>query len=163
MNDVRALYIPSNMTKSVIFRLYEQATKKEKMRVVVDNTFGKLRQKYCPNILTMKPATDLCNQCQENVLNIAGAANANTAKLNVYRHHLKRAEVQRQYYNAWRSRAKTQSETDGKTFVVLSFDFAESVRYPRSPQQVGVSYFRTPRKCSVFGIRNERTDIQHMY
>ena len=47
------------------------------------------------------------------------------------------------------------------TYKVISFDFAEKVHYPHSPQQVGSAYFKTPRKCGIFGIHNERTKVQH--
>ena len=34
----------------------------------------------------------------------------------------------------------------------VSFDYAQNVLIPHSPQQVGPTYFKTPRKCHLFGI-----------
>lgn len=35
---------------------------------------------------------------------------------------------------------------------VLSFDFAQNLSYPSSAQQIGKSYFKSGRKCELFGI-----------
>lgn len=44
--------------------------------------------------------------------------------------------------------------------MVLSFDFAQNVSYPVSPQSPGSAYFKSNLKCSIFGILNERTKVQ---
>ena len=36
--------------------------------------------------------------------------------------------------------------------VHYSFDFAQQVHYPHNPLQPGPMYFKTARKCAVFGI-----------
>ena len=36
-----------------------------------------------------------------------------------------------------------------------SWDYAQQVHYPHHAMQVGPIYFRTPRKCNVFGICSE--------
>ena len=36
-----------------------------------------------------------------------------------------------------------------------SFDFAQQVHYPSNPQQPGPIYFKTPRKCGIFGVMAE--------
>ena len=33
-----------------------------------------------------------------------------------------------------------------------SFDFAQQIHYPSNPQQPGPIYFKTPHKCTVFGV-----------
>ena len=35
------------------------------------------------------------------------------------------------------------------------FDFAQQVHYPSNPMQPGPIYFKTPRKCGVFGVMTE--------
>lgn len=50
-----------------------------------------------------------------------------------------------------------------KKFSVFSFNFAKNIHYPTSPQQAGPAYFKTARKCSVFGIHDERSGIQGNY
>ena len=34
----------------------------------------------------------------------------------------------------------------------LSFDFAQQVHYPHNPLQPGPMYFKTARKCAIFGV-----------
>ena len=36
--------------------------------------------------------------------------------------------------------------------VHVSFDFAQQLHFPSSPQQVGTLYFLTPRKCQLFSV-----------
>ena len=36
-----------------------------------------------------------------------------------------------------------------------SFDFAQQVHFPSNPMQPGPMYFKTPRKCGVFGVMAE--------
>lgn len=67
--------------------------------------------------------------------------------------HVRAAQNQRDYYKTW------IMNTDDST-KVLSFDFAQTVHYPVSPQQPGSAYFATARKCAVFGITNEKEKIQ---
>ena len=40
----------------------------------------------------------------------------------------------------------------GPNTVHYSFDFAQQVHYPHNPLQPGPMYFKTARKCAVFGI-----------
>ena len=40
----------------------------------------------------------------------------------------------------------------GPVFAHYSFDFAQQVHYPHNPLQPGPMYFKTARKCAVFGV-----------
>ena len=40
----------------------------------------------------------------------------------------------------------------GPLRVHYSFDYAQQVHYPHNPIQPGPMYFKTPRKCSIFGV-----------
>ena len=40
----------------------------------------------------------------------------------------------------------------GPEYAHYSFDFAQQVHYPHNPLQPGSMYFKTARKCAVFGI-----------
>ena len=40
----------------------------------------------------------------------------------------------------------------GPDFAHYSFDFAQQVHYPHNPLQPGPMYFKTARKCAVFGV-----------
>ena len=47
--------------------------------------------------------------------------------------------------------------------VHYSFDFAQQIHFPNSPQQVGPLYFLTPRKCQLFGVCCEGSGKQVNY
>ena len=44
-----------------------------------------------------------------------------------------------------------------KTTLHYSRDYAQQVHIPHHAQQVGPIYFKTPRKCNVFGVCSERS------
>ena len=45
----------------------------------------------------------------------------------------------------------------------FSFDFAQQIHFPNSPQQVGPLYFLTPRKCQLFSVCCEAKSEQVNY
>jgi len=173
-NFEKAIKLSSADTKSVVYRKYCVAVDETPGKWKVCRTsFNDIWRKFLPHISCQKPATDLCDVCQQNVLCIQRAANIDdndaekTAALADAMDHIEKAKLQRDHYNMWRNKAKSQTETEfrgvkGK-FQVLSFDFAEQIHYPSNPQQVGKSYFKTARKCGIFGVHDERTNIQSNY
>ena len=44
-----------------------------------------------------------------------------------------------------------------------SFDFAQQIHYPITPQQPGTIFFQTPRKCGIFGVMAEAVQQQINY
>lgn len=69
-------------------------------------------------------------------------------RISSFMDHIQKAKSQRAYYKKFCT--ETNEDAD-----VRSFDFAQNVNYPVSPQQPGSAYFKAGRKCSVFGITNE--------
>ena len=47
----------------------------------------------------------------------------------------------------------------GPDSLHYSFDFAQQVHYPHNPLQPGPMYFKTARKCAVFGVFFHAHDI----
>ena len=47
--------------------------------------------------------------------------------------------------------------------VHYSFDFAKQIHYPADPLQPGPIYFKTPRKCGIFGVHCEKLKKQMNY
>ena len=44
-----------------------------------------------------------------------------------------------------------------------SFDFAQNIQYPCNPQQPGPAYFKSARKCRIFGVCCEPLCFQVNY
>jgi hypothetical protein len=179
--EYRALKLPAADTKLSVYKKYVKAREQiPDSRIMGSSSFFKLWTACTPHIYATKPSSDLCNVCRLNVRNIQRAGlqgtddkndtNPDTGKeaaVHKATEHLNRAKRQREWYNTRREQA-AQQETltiDGitGTFRVLSFDFAEQVHYPSNPAQVGPMYFKTPRKCSMFGMQDEKTHVQTNY
>ena len=47
------------------------------------------------------------------------------------------------------------ADCSNQLFTCYSFDFAQQIHIPSNPQQPGPMYFKTPRKCGVFGVLAE--------
>ena len=56
---------------------------------------------------------------------------------------------------------KSDDVLDGELHI--SFDYAQNMLIPNNPQQVGPIYFKTPRKCHLFGICSESLPKQVNY
>ncbi|XP_071056005.1 uncharacterized protein [Onthophagus taurus] len=157
--DYRVMKLPSNETNSSVYRKYIASLQDDEPKMS-NRSFRTIWAKYIPYVTTMKPADDLCDICRGNTLSIALTKNIpdieREQKLNQFLEHLHRARNQRAHYKSW-------CENTDDTAVVLSFDFAQTVHYPLSPQQPGTAYFKATKKCGVFGITNAKLKIQHMY
>ena len=88
-SDVKLL--PSSTTKHAIWELYLQAAATSLMRAVAYSTFTQLWRQLLPNIVVMKPMSDLCWVCQQNSTAITRSAN---------RPEEEKSTVSRQYMHA---------------------------------------------------------------
>ena len=125
------LLLPSDKTKSEICDLYNEAARVEGYRQISLSEFKKIWLEQCPNILIMKPATDLCPKCQRYVHNISIAGNLTEEEKKVileeYTEHIDRAKGQREYYKSKCMQSKDtfstldihQKETGTLTFIFL--------------------------------------------
>ena len=67
--------LPSSTTKHTLWELYLQAAASSSMRAVAYPTFTQLWRQLLPNVVVMKPMSDLCWVCQQNSTAIMRAAN----------------------------------------------------------------------------------------
>lgn len=177
VTDCRVVLLPARDSKERLYRKYVSTITKldaENVRIVSSRSFRKTWQRECSHIRISKPATDLCNTCRENTSLILKSADVldeedveKNAAIAAAQEHLNQARIQREHYNEWRTRARTQSTIDingtERSFAVLSFDFAEQIHYPSRARTVGPEYFKTARKCGIFGVHDERTGVQTNY
>ena len=117
--------------------------------------------------------TDLCLTCQQNTTKLVQAANLPEHEkadcIKAQREHLICTQVQREFYRKTCSDATTafnqiEAETNlNETHepcsfngtMHYSFDYAQQVHFPSNPMQPGPIYFKTPRKCGIFGVMCE--------
>ncbi len=170
----KALLLPSDCSKSELYRQYVHACTLDSKKAVSWGKFHSLWTELLPHIDTMRPASDLCLQCQNNATLILQSANLSeeekSEKLKAAGAHLTAAKGQREYYNTQSKTAKDEWEsyrqgTDASYTGTMhySFDYAQNVSYPSNPQQPGPAYFKSARKCGVFGVTCEPLSFQVNY
>ncbi|XP_061190944.1 uncharacterized protein LOC133199075 [Saccostrea echinata] len=128
----------------------------------------------------MKPCTNLCHFCQHFSHQLSTVSNMNDEEkaeiLSTYTQHVSQAKQQRDYY-------RRQCTTSKEAFVSLpeeckqtgnapcsvdmemhySWVYAQEVHFPHHAQQLGSIFFKTPRKCNVFGVYCEGSGKQVFY
>lgn len=165
--DYKVMLLPSDMSKSAVYRMYTKSCENDPSSQISLSTFTSLWNQLCPYVAVMKPATDLCFVCQQNANFLMKAANlpdtVKSDKLTEVQTHLSNARSQRLHYNKQCESAKNALEKDPLNEMHYSFDYAQQVHYPFNAQQPGPIFFKTPRKCGVFGVACEATLTQVNY
>ena len=143
--------------------------------------FTDLWKRFHPNVVVAKPMTDLCFTCQQNTSKLLRAANLPEAEksecVQAQQQHLTSVQTERELYRKVCEEAKRSfeavedqidlDECHGScsltTTMHYSFDFAQQVHIPSNPMQPGPIYFKTPRKCAIFGVMCEAIPRQVNY
>ena len=171
------LLLPTDCTKISVYRAYEAAATASKFKCVSLSTFRQSWLDFCPNILIMKPATDLCWLCQKNASAAKRAltepAEVRSAVSMATIKHIEKFKLERSVYTAVCEETKRAllptsalgehpcNSWDSK--MHYSFDFAQQIHYPSNPLQPGPIFFKTPRKCGIFGVCCEALSSQVNY
>ena len=154
--NYRVMLLPSDMSKSAVNRFYVKACESGQAHCVSHRTFENILKYLCPYIAAMKPATGLCHTGQQNANLLMKSANVpdqlKSQRLQDAQKHLELAQIQWQHYNDQCTAAK-KSMMDGEASVMhCSFDYAQQVHYLCHAQQPGPIFFKTARKCGIFGV-----------
>lgn len=124
--------------------------------------FCDLWNQLCPFMLIMRPATDLCWTCQKNNNKIRKTVNLPEAEkeeaVRIQEEHLIISSGERENYKKCCEEAKDSDFTFGREpcsfngTMHYSYDYAQQLHYPSDPLQPSPIFFKTPRKCSLFGV-----------
>ena len=178
-DDVQVL--SSNETKISVWRVYTDTCKASGEQAVCYSKFADMWQQFHPNVVVSKPMSDLCFTCQQNTTKLLRAANLPDQEksdcIRAQQDHLDCAQREREFYRSTCSVAATtfkrvEAETnfnesrkacsfDGT--MHYAFDYAQQVHIPGNPMQPGPIYFKTPRKCGIFGVSCEAVPRQINY
>lgn len=176
----KVLLLPSDTTSADVHSIYEQLAEEMNFRSVHLRTFQRTWHDLCPFITIMKPCTDLCQRCQVFSHQLSMVANMNDEEkehvLSEYSQHVSDAKQQRDHYRQQCTNSKDtfvslpeRSKQPGNPPCSLdinmhySWDYAQQVHFPHHAQQVGPIFFKTPRKCNVFGVCCEGSGNQVFY
>ncbi|KAK2562754.1 hypothetical protein P5673_014472 [Acropora cervicornis] len=168
--DVRLL--PSQMSKASVWRVYSTAMEAQSKWPVGYSKSVDLWNQLIPHIVIMRPMSDLWFTCQHNNSQIVRSANLpeslKSACVRAQEEHLARENGERSFYKSTIKALKptVQQVLEANHGVVprnnpscslqgrmnYSYDYAQQVHYPSNPLQPGPIYFKTLRKCSIFGV-----------
>lgn len=133
---------------------------------VGQSKFYKLWCSLVTSIDTMKPSSDLCFECQQNISQIMRSAHlSEEAKSELLRHaeaHFHLAKVERERYMSQTAECKNPN-INNYYKMHYSFDYAQQVHFSSNPQQPGPAFFLTARKCQIFGVACEPLVTQVNY
>ena len=167
--DSRVLLLPTDMPKARVYREYETLCHNIHETPVGRTKFYQVWKETRPFIVTMKPADDLCFECQKLTTALSNCGHLSDDKshrLADYTNHLDLAKQARADYNQQiiSCRDAYNSATVGEDVPIhYSYHFAQQVHFPNNPLQPGPAYFLTARKCQIFGVACEPLGRQVNY
>jgi hypothetical protein len=179
------ILLPSVLNYTSVHRSYHLSLLEQDEISVGYKTFVRVWQDNCPHVVFNKPRTDLCMTCEnfkKDLNRISSDLNEKREieKERVYKSalaHIEHAKTERSYYKACSKLAESHYQKLGlKNFPKrpikantrnimqhYSWDFAQQLLYPYEDQQVGPIYFKTARKCQLFGVCCEGIPRQTNY
>lgn len=125
--------------------------------------------------------TDLCLTCHQNTSKLLRSANLpdneKSQCILAQQEHLNCVQTEREFYRNTCSESKNNLQRLADTIefdephdpcsidtvIHYSFDFAQQIHTPSNPMQLGPIYFKTPRKCGIFGVMCEAVPQQVNY
>ena len=173
--------LSSSDTKVHVWNSFKRACEESNKQVVSYSKFTLLWKQFHPNVVVAKPMTDLCFTCQQNTTKLLRAAGLQDSEksdcVQAQQEHLNSVQMERELYRAVCEQTKCifeavedQIDVDERheacslaTTMHYSFDFAQQVHFPSNPMQPGPIYFKTPRKCAIFGVMCEAIPRQVNY
>lgn len=173
--------LSSAESKKNVWEFYQESCNDGDLRPVCYSLFLELWEELIPWVVIAKPATDLCWECQQNNNKIFKNANRSEEEkmitLGDQMKHLDNANAEREYYKSQCAQAKEDLSSNFPDFspfeqyqpcsfigtAHISWDYAQQLHYPSDPFQPGPLYFKTSRKCALFGICNDAVNHQINY
>ncbi|XP_074634268.1 uncharacterized protein LOC141892822 [Acropora palmata] len=168
-------------TKMRVWNSFKNVCEESNKQTVSYTKFNELWKQFHPNLVVAKPMSDLCFTCQHNTSKLLRAANLPEEEksecVQAQQAHLNLVKMERELYRNVCDEATSnfkaiddQIDIDERheacslrKTMHYSFDFAQQVHIPSNPMQPGPIYFKTPRKCSIFGVMCEAIPRQVNY
>ena len=178
-DDIKLL--SSSETKMSVWRDFTAACERSDKQSVSYSKFKVLWEQFHPNVVVAKPMTDLCVTCQENTAKLVRSANLPECEksecVRAQQEHLNTVKRERELYREVCEESKQGFQTVENTIQLserhdpctldctmhYSFDYAQQIHIPSNPMQPGPIFFKTPRKCGIFGVMCEGITRQVNY
>ena len=155
------------MPKSQVYRGYLEACEKKNQTPVGRSKFYNIWKEILPHVDTMKPASDLCFDCQQLMSPISKSGHLSeeekTERIQKVETHLSIAKAERDLYNREIRLNKESLDIIGSIEdshhradeIHVSYVFAHQLHCLNNTQQPGLAYFLSMRKCQLFGVTCE--------
>ena len=155
----KVVALPSDLTKVFVYGKYKAACDENGWLTAGRSKFYEVWQDLLPHISVSTPSTDLCFTCQQNTMSLQKSVclpeEEKVSLLESAQKHLLQAKTEREYYNNQVEAAQTARKSPNPRIAHYSYDFAQQIHYPYDAQQTGPEYFKTARKCGLFGVCND--------
>lgn len=164
--------LPSSETKIGVRRVYEAASKAADKHPVSYLKFLQIWGQFYPYVVISKPMTDLCITCQQNTNKLQRAAKK-VECIRAHQDHINSVQSERDFYRTSCANSQKTLETNDTVLNCANrnacslngtmhylFYYAQQVHIPSNPLQPGPIYFKTPRKCGIFGVMCEAVPQQ---
>ena len=163
LRDTEGYYLATDETKMKIYTEYLQAAREDGRVPVKSSSFYSLWNQLVPEVKILTPQTDLCDVCHDHCRNIMHSGHlSENEKRNIFAAgvaHIDAVKAEREYYNSQIGRAREEENASH-----ISFDYAQQIHYPYDSEKVGSAFFKTARKCGIFGVCEESPeDVQVNY
>ena len=164
-----------------VWRNFEASCKATGKQAVSYPKFVELWEQFHPTVVVAKPMSDLCETCQQNTTKLLRSANLPDheksecvrkqkehlalaqAERNVYKEACKEAEINFKRIKDTTDLSAPHESCSFRGTMHYSLDYAQQVHIPSNPMQPGPIYFKTPRKCGIFGMICEAIPRQVNY
>lgn len=97
-------FTPQPMNNTTVTIILYCKIVEDEPETIPTSSFSRLWKTFCPDVVSQRPMTDLCDFCQENFVNLnklAGRTDEEKQQqLDAMKAHLPKADTERQYYNA---------------------------------------------------------------
>lgn len=183
--------LPSMYSMKRVWDEYRTSKKSAREASIGYRSFVRIWNDGCQDIRIQGAKTDVCDRCTELRKKIAFSRNEKEIEdaTDEMQEHITAYSAARGWYNSeiartlasWQkvpssiqnlitSRMINSSRAPMKVAqnsvdvdMHYSFDYAQKISFPHSPQQQGKIYFLTPRRCELFGVCSEPLSRQVMY
>ena len=168
LNNLKVQLLPSSESKASIWWQCRKVSKEKHLNAVSYSKFVALWNTFTPYIVGMTPASDLCSLCHLNNAKISQNVNVSEHKklkcLGDQEMHPQEAKSERDFMKRNVAACKEvlqdsvidllspRPSCSLKGTIHYSDDYAQQVHILSNPQQPGPIYFKTQRKCGLFGI-----------
>ena len=163
LRETEGYFLSTKEKKLGIYNEYKRAAEEDNRKPVKLSSFYSFWNQLTPVVKVLSPETDLCDVCHDHCKGLMYSGHLTEdekrKRFAAGVAHIDAARAEREYYNGQIGLA----QEDGN-ISHISFDYAQQIHYPFSSEQVGSAYFKTPRKCGIFGTCEEAPgDIQVNY